>query len=49
MAELNVSIAVVTCCHRTRPGWERVSRNEVGTVTDSAPFHVDDRSVPTEG
>ncbi|MCK0113395.1 hypothetical protein MWU75_14695 [Ornithinimicrobium sp. F0845] len=48
VSELDVSIAVVNLLPQDPAGWERVSRDGSGTVTDSVPFHVGG-SVPTHG
>lgn len=49
VSELDVSIAVAHLLPEDLTGWERISRDEVGTVTDSVPFHVEDGSIPTQG
>lgn len=49
VAELDVSIAVAQLLPQDPTGWERVSRDEAGTVTDAVPFHVDRESMPTHG
>lgn len=47
VAELDVSVAVAQLLPQDPTGWERVSRDETGTVTDAVPFHVEDEAVPT--
>lgn len=48
VAELDVSIAVVQWLPQDPTGWERLSRDDDGTVTDAVPFHVE-ASFPTQG
>lgn len=48
VSELDVSIAVAQLLPQDSAGWERVSRDETGTVVDSVPFHGADGE-PTEG
>lgn len=49
VSELDVSIAVAQLLPQDPTGWERLSRDEAGTVTDAVPFHVDRESMPTVG
>lgn len=49
VSELDVSIAVAQLLPQDPTGWERVSRDDAGTVTDAVPFHVDRESMPTVG
>lgn len=46
VAELDVSIAVVQLLPQDPTGWERVSRDESGKVTEEVPFQVD-QGLPT--
>lgn len=49
VSELDVSIAVARLLPPDPTGWERISRDDAGTVTDAVPFHVDRESMPTHG
>lgn len=49
VSELDVSIAVAQLLPQDTAGWERISRDGTGTVTDAVPFHVDRESMPTVG
>lgn len=48
VSELDVSIAVAQLLPQDPTGWERISRDDAGTVTDAVPFHLDG-SMPTHG
>lgn len=48
VAELDVSIAVAQLLPQDPTGWERVSRDRAGTVTDAVPFRGD-QGLPTQG
>lgn len=49
VADLDVSIAVVNLLPQDPDGWERISRDDAGTVTDSVPFTIEGASMPTAG